>query len=85
MQGPQTAGLFVNSTRVVWPTEMPWWITVYVPVNPKASPVKLDLYANDSSPKGDPNQLFGPGHQYRLTVHFTDSGLMPETFTILKL
>ncbi len=85
MQGPQTAGLKVNGARVVWPTEMPWWISVYVPVNPKASPVKLDLYANDPTPKDEPSSLFRPGQQYRLTVHFTDSGLMPETFTILHL
>lgn len=85
MQGPQTAGLFVNGTRVLWPTETPWWISVYVPVNPKASPVKLDLFANDSTPAGQPSSLFGPGQQYRLTIHFTDSGLLPETFTILHL
>ena len=85
MQGPQTAGLKVNGARVVWPTAMPWWISVYVPVNPKTSPVKLELYANDPTPKDEPSAWFGPGQQYRLTVHFTDSGLMPETFTVLHL
>ncbi|HEY7538210.1 MAG TPA: hypothetical protein VH721_09470 [Gaiellaceae bacterium] len=85
MQGPQTAGLFVAGTRYLWPTEMPWWISVYVPVNPKASPVTLDLYANDPTPAGQPSSLFGPGQQYRLTVHFTDSVLLPETSVNLKL
>jgi hypothetical protein len=85
MQGPQTAGLKVEGRRVLWPTEMPWWISVYLPVNPKASPVKLDLYANDPTPAGQSSSLFGAGQQYRLTVHFTDSALMPETFAIVRI
>jgi hypothetical protein len=85
MQGPQTAGLVINGQRYQWPTEMPWWIGVYVPVNPKAGLVKIDLYANDPTPKGQPSSLFGSGQQYRLTVQFTDSALVGETYTVVHL
>lgn len=86
MQGPQTAGLLVGGQRVMWPTEMPWWGSVYVTVDPKASPVKLDVYANDPSPKDQPSSYFGPGQQYRLSVTFTDSQLLGgETHTDLRL
>jgi hypothetical protein len=86
MQGPNTAGLLVNGTRYLWPTEMPWWISVYVPVNPKASPVKLDVYANDPTDiSGGPSGLFAPGQVWRVSVEFTDQELVGETSTMLKL
>ena len=86
MQGPQTAGLVVDGHRVLWPTEMPWWGSVYVPIDPKASPARLDVYANDPTPKDQPSALFGAGQQYRVSVQFTDSTLMnSETFTNVRL
>ena len=84
--GPQTAGLLVDGHRVLWPTELPWWSSVYIPIDPKASPVRLDVYANDPSPKDEPSGYFGPGQQYRVSVQFTDSQTMnAETFADVRL
>ena len=85
MQGPQTAGLFVNGKRVTWPTAMPWWIFVYVPLNPAAGTVRLDVYANDPTPTGQASELFGPGQKYRVAVAFTDSGLMQPTSAVVTI
>lgn len=86
MQGPNTAGLVVNGTRYLWPTEMPWWISVYVPINPKGSPVRLDVYANDPTDvSGGRSGLFAPGQVWKVSVELTDQDLLGETAVILKL
>ena len=55
-------------------------------IDPKASPVRLDVYANDPSPKDEPSGYFGPGQQYRVSVRFTDSQtLNAETFADVRL
>jgi hypothetical protein len=85
MQGPLTAGLFVNGKRHTWPTELPEWISVYVPLDPAAGQVRLDIYANDPTPKGQPSQLFGSGQQYRVSVEFTDTQLLPGTSAVVRI
>ena len=86
MQGPSTAGLVVNGTRYLWPTEMPWWISVYLPIDPKASPVKLDVYANDPKDiSGGPSGLFAPGQVWKVSVELTDQDLVGETAVMVKL
>lgn len=86
MQGPQTAGLFVNGKRVKWPTAMPWWISVYVPVDPAAGRVKLDIYANDPGATGQESELFGSGRLYRVSVDFTDTQLLTHgTSTVVRI
>jgi hypothetical protein len=67
MQGPNTAGLFVNGQRVMWPTTIKEQIYVYVPLAPRATPVKLELTANDPTPAGQPS-LFRPGERWRLAL-----------------
>jgi hypothetical protein len=71
MQGPNTAGLFVDGRRVVWPTGIPEQIYVYVPLAPRGRPVRLELTANDPTPAGQPS-LFRSGERWRLAVTFTD-------------
>lgn len=71
MQGPNTAGLFVDGQRVLWPTAIKEQIYVYVPLAPRSAPVRLELTANDPTPAGQ-QSLFRPGERWRLAVTFTD-------------
>jgi hypothetical protein len=71
MQGPNTAGLFVDGKRVSWPTAIPEQIYVYVPLAPRAAPVRIELTANDPTPAGQPS-LFRTGERWRLAITFTD-------------
>jgi hypothetical protein len=72
MQGPNTAGLFVDGKRVLWPSAIREQIYVYVPLAPRPAPVRLELTANDPTPAGQPS-LFRPGERWRLAVTFTDT------------
>jgi hypothetical protein len=46
-------------------------IYVYVPLAPRATPVGIELTANDPTPAGRPS-LFRSGERWRLALTFTD-------------
>lgn len=50
---------------------------IYVPIDPKGGPVRLELYGNDPNPS-----RFVSGQRFRVTAIFTDAVISPETASV---
>ena len=82
MAGPQTAALFVNGQRYLWPSAVHGY--AYAPLDPAKGPFTLDVYANDDAAKVGPG-WFSPGQQYRIFVTFTDTQLTGELSVVVRI
>lgn len=72
----ETLAVYVNGVRYrpVPNVQNP----IYVPINPKGGPVRIEVYGNDPNPG-----RFVPGQRFRVSAMFTDHTIAPETFTVM--